>query len=111
MDINNAIKAFAALSQDTRLKALRILVEYGKQGIAAGALSDKMGIPHNTLSFHLSHLSHAGLVQSRKQGRSIVYCSNLDTVQALVKFLLKDCCAVDKTTCKDVEKLMKACAC
>jgi ArsR family transcriptional regulator len=111
MNTNNALKAFAALSQDTRLQVLRILVEHGKQGIAAGILSNKLGIPHNTLSFHLSHLSNAGLVESKKQGRSIIYCANLNALQGLVRFLLKDCCAVDKSTCNDVEKLMKACAC
>jgi DNA-binding transcriptional ArsR family regulator len=111
MDINHARKTFAALSQETRLRALRVLVGHGKRGLAAGALSDTLGIPHNTLSFHLSHLSHAGLIESRKQGRSILYFANLDAVQALVRFLLEDCCAVDKSTCRDVEKLLKACAC
>lgn len=111
MDTDDALKVFAALSQETRLQALRILVEHGKQGIAAGVLSDKLKIPHNTLSFHLSHLSNAGLVESKKQGRSVIYFANLDTLQGVVRFLLNDCCAVDKSTCKDVEKLMKACAC
>lgn len=111
MEINEALKAFAALSQETRLQTLRILVEYGKQGVAAGVLSEKLGIPHNTLSFHLSHLSHAGLVCFKKQGRSIIYYANLDALQDLVKFLLKDCCALDKSTCKNIEKLLKACVC
>ncbi|MEK6747315.1 MAG: helix-turn-helix transcriptional regulator [Pseudomonadota bacterium] len=111
MNNNNALKIFAALSQETRLQALRVLVKHGKQGIAAGVLSDKLGIPHNTLSFHLSHLNNAGLVESRKQGRSIIYSVNIDKLQGLVRFLLKDCCAIDKSTCNDVEKLIKACAC
>ncbi len=111
MDTDSALKAFTALSQETRLRALCVLVEYGKQGIAAGALSNKLKIPHNTLSFHLSHLSNAGLVESRKQGRSMIYAANLDVLQALVRFLLKDCCAMDNSVCSNVEKLMKACAC
>lgn len=111
MNNNNALKIFAALSQETRLQVLRVLVKHGKQGIAAGVLSDKLGIPHNTLSFHLSHLSNADLVESRKQGRSIIYSVNIDALQGLVRFLLKDCCAIDKSTCNDVENLMKSCAC
>lgn len=111
MNTNTALKAFAALSQKTRLQALRILVEHGKNGIAAGILSGKLNIPHNTLSFHLSHLSNAGLVESQKQGRSVIYFANLNALQGLVRFLLKDCCAVDKSVCNDIDGLMKACAC
>jgi ArsR family transcriptional regulator, arsenate/arsenite/antimonite-responsive transcriptional repressor len=111
MDMNAALTSFSALSQDTRLQAFRLLVNHGKQGLAAGRLSELLGIPHNTLSFHLSHLSHAGLVTSRKEGRSVIYYADLDTMQRLVRFLLKDCCAVDKTTCKGIEKLMQSCTC
>lgn len=111
MDTTLTLKALAGLSQEKRLEAFRILVQYGEQGIAAGELSDKLGIPQNTLSFHLSHLSQAELVKSRKQGRSIIYFANLDTVQELVQFLLEDCCAMDKSTCKGVETLLKKACC
>ncbi|HEC73049.1 MAG TPA: ArsR family transcriptional regulator [Methylophaga aminisulfidivorans] len=60
MDIKSALSAFTALSQETRLQAFRLLVEAGSPGLPAGMISDKLAIPHNTLSFHLSHLSHAG---------------------------------------------------
>ncbi|MGB5323795.1 MAG: helix-turn-helix domain-containing protein, partial [Pseudomonadales bacterium] len=60
MDIHSAIAMFDALSQETRLKAFRLLVQAGPEGLAAGLLSDKLGTPHNTMSFHLSHLAHAG---------------------------------------------------
>ena len=111
MDTIIALKAFAALSQETRLQAFRMLIEHGKQGLAAGVLSDAMDIPQNTLSFHLSHLSHAGLIQSRKEGRSVIYCADMEAVQGLVRFLLEDCCAVDKSTCKGVEKLLQKACC
>ncbi len=111
MKIAQAIVAFAALAQETRLQAFRILVEHGPLGIAAGELSKQLGIPHNTLSFHLSHLTEAGLVTSCKQGRSVIYCADLNRTQALVKFLLENCCAVSKTTCLNVEKLLKSCKC
>jgi DNA-binding transcriptional ArsR family regulator len=111
MQIENALTAFAALSQETRLQALRILVENGKEGLAAGALSEKLGIPHNTLSFHLSQLTNSGLISSKKQGRSVIYFVKFDALQNLVQFLLKDCCAINKSTCKDVEKLLRSCIC
>jgi ArsR family transcriptional regulator, arsenate/arsenite/antimonite-responsive transcriptional repressor len=111
MDTILALKAFAGLSQDKRLEAFRILVRYGDQGIAAGDLSKKLGIPQNTLSFHLSHLSQAELVRSRKEGRSIIYFANLNTVQEMVRFLLEDCCAMDKSTCRGVEKLLRKTCC
>ena len=68
MDIKEALAAFDSLSQDTRLRVFRLLVEYGEAGAPAGALSEALHIPHNTLSFHLSHMSHAGLVVSRREG-------------------------------------------
>jgi len=111
MDTKTALKSFAGLSQETRLEAFRILVKHGEMGVAAGELSDMLGIPQNTLSFHLSHLSQAGLVISRKEGRSIIYAANLDTVQALVQFLMEDCCAMDKSTCRGVEKILKKACC
>ena len=95
MDISNAAALFAALSQETRLRAFRLLVEAGQQGMPAGALSEKLEIPHNSLSFHLNHLSHAGIVSSRRDGRSIIYAANYDVVRALISFMVKDCCSDD----------------
>lgn len=95
MNIHTALIAFDALSQETRLKAFRLLVEYGPDGIAAGILSNKLRIPHNTLSFHLGHMSHAGLVVSRKVGRSVIYSANFAFVQTLIRFMIENCCIVD----------------
>lgn len=111
MDISVALKAFTALSQETRLLAFRILVKHGKEGLAAGRLSEEIGIPQNTLSFHLAHLSQAGLVHSRKEGRSIIYFADIDAMQELIRFLVEDCCALDKSTCKGVEKLLQKACC
>ena len=111
MNIKQAIKAFSSLSQETRLQVFRMLVEHEPEGTPAGVISDKLGIPHNTLSFHLSHLSAAGLVTSLKKGRSVIYRADLNMSQALVNFLLENCCAVNKATCKGVKKLMKGCKC
>jgi|GEM_PF-154328 len=92
MDLDHALIAFSALSQETRLKVFRILVEYGPTGTPAGTISDRLGIPHNTLSFHLAHLSHTGLVSSRKVGRSIIYSANCEMIDGLIGFLAANCC-------------------
>ena len=93
MDISNAITIFDALSQETRLNTLRSLVKAGPAGLAAGKLGAELGIPHNTLSFHLNHLSSAGVVSSHKQGRSIIYSANFQAISGLIEFLVKDCCS------------------
>jgi ArsR family transcriptional regulator len=95
MDIQDAIIMFDALSQETRLRAFRLLVQAGPDGLAAGALSEKLSTPHNTMSFHLNHLSNAGVVSSRKEGRSVIYSANFDATRNLIDFMVRDCCSVD----------------
>jgi len=95
MDIQDAIIMFDALSQETRLKAFRLLVQAGPDGLPAGALSEKLGTPHNTMSFHLNHLSNAGIASSRKDGRSVIYSANFDVTRDLVAFMVRDCCSSD----------------
>ncbi len=96
MDINKAITSFSALSQETRLRVFKTLVEYGESGAAAGVLSKRLGIVQNTLSFHLSYLSHAGLISSRKEGRSIIYKANYKVIENLIGYLQENCCVLDK---------------
>ncbi len=108
MDIQRALIAFDALSQETRLKAFRLLVEHGMDGAAAGVLSDHLGIPHNTLSFHLSHLSNAGLLTSRREGRSIIYTVDFAAFQDLIRFMVDDCC--NKETAKTRDSKTEGCS-
>ncbi|MCL4780944.1 MAG: ArsR family transcriptional regulator [Gammaproteobacteria bacterium] len=95
MDLQNALIMFDALSQETRLRVFRLLVGAGADGLAAGALSETLGIPHNTLSFHLGHLSNAGLVSFRKEGRSVIYAARFEVMCELISFMVKDCCSVE----------------
>lgn len=104
MDIKEALAAFDSLSQDTRLRVFRLLVEYGEAGAPAGALSDALHIPHNTLSFHLSHMSHAGLVLSRREGRAVIYCANFELFSRLIRYMVKDCCRVEFASIRDDKK-------
>ena len=104
MDIQNATIMFDALSQETRLGAFRLLVKAGPQGWAAGALSDALGTPHNTMSFHLNHLSNAGIVTSRREGRSVIYAANFDVVRNLIEFMVKDCCSDEFVSIREDKK-------
>jgi len=104
MDIQEAIIMFDGLYQETRLRAFRLLVQAGPHGLAAGVLGKELGTPHNTLSFHLNHLSHAGLVSSRKAGRSVIYSANFDEMRDLIAFLVKDCCSDEFATIREDRK-------
>lgn len=92
MDNLRAVSAFAALSQETRLSALLALIEHGRTGLPAGDLADRLAVPHNTLSFHLSQFDRSGLVASRRHGRRVIDFASIDSVQSLGKFLLANCC-------------------
>lgn len=96
-----ATPMFAALAQDTRLEAYQILVKAGPTGMPAGKLSEALGIPHNTLSFHLSHLANAGVVASRKEGRSVIYMANYESLRELISFMVEDCCHDDNASIRD----------
>jgi len=104
MEIQEAIIMFDALSQETRLRAFRLLVQAGPDGLAAGVLSDALGTPHNTLSFHLNHLSNAGIISSRKEGRSVIYSANFDITRDLIAFIVKDCCSAEFASIREDEK-------
>lgn len=87
-----ALLRFSALSQETRLRIVRLLVRAGTEGMPAGAIASQLDTSGSALSFHLSHLEHAGLVHSRRDGRSIIYSVVFPALAALSKFLIHDCC-------------------
>lgn len=92
MDIMDAIEAFDALAQRTRLQTLKLLVQAGDVGVPAGDLAKAMGVPHNTMSAHLAVLTTAGLAASERQGRSIIYRARYETLRGLIDYLMLDCC-------------------
>ena len=92
MESDTAVDALAALAQGSRLHVYRLLVQAGPHGVAASELAERLGIPANTLSFHLKTLSHAGLVLSRQEGRFIYYSANYEQMNALLGFLTENCC-------------------
>lgn len=92
MDTRSAVTALAALAQETRLSIFRLLIEAGPQGVAAGAIGEKLGVPAATLSFHLKELARAGLVSSRSESRFIYYAADFAGMAALMSFLTQNCC-------------------
>jgi DNA-binding transcriptional ArsR family regulator len=93
VDERQALIAFGALSQETRLRLLRLLVVAGPDGIAAGSLAEQVDVSPSNVSFHLKELERAGLITARRDARSIVYSAAYDALSGLIRFLMEDCCS------------------
>jgi ArsR family transcriptional regulator, arsenate/arsenite/antimonite-responsive transcriptional repressor len=88
-----AIEALSALAQEHRLALFRLLVQAGERGMAAGVIADTLGVPNSSLSFHLAQLNRAGLIRKERQHRSLIYRANYPAMNALVGYLMENCCA------------------
>jgi len=99
MEIKNAVTALAALAQETRLAAYRALVAAGDAGLPAGELANQLGVLPATLSFHLKELAHAGLVNSRNEGRFVIYAADYAAMTGLIAFLSEECCGGKPELC------------
>lgn len=97
MDAGPIIRALGALAQEHRLAAFRLLVQAGPDGLPAGALAEKVGVPGSSMSFHLAQLANAGLVTQRRQSRSIIYSADYAAMNGLMAYLMENCC--NGTTC------------
>ena len=93
MKSSSAIEALGALAQENRLALFRLLVQVGDKGMAAGAIAEKLGVPNSSLSFHLAQLKNAGLILQERQHRSLIYRANYPAMNALVDYLMENCCA------------------
>ncbi len=102
MDSNSALSALAALGQETRLEAFRLLVRAGPSGVPAGEIAERLGAVQNTMSAHLKVLQQAGLIESSRDGRSIRYVADMTGLRDLLAFLLEDCCAGSPELCQPV---------
>jgi DNA-binding transcriptional ArsR family regulator len=92
MKTPEAVKALAALAQDTRLAIYRLLVQQGPDGLSAGAIADRLDLPGATLSFHLKELGNADMLESRQEGRFVFYSANYDQMNRLLGYLTENCC-------------------
>ena len=95
MEQDRVIAALASLAQEHRLSLFRMLVQAGKEGLAAGVIADKLGVPPSSLSFHLTHLTRAGLINQERQSRTLIYRADYVVMNKLVAYLLENCCAGD----------------
>ena len=108
MKKQDAVAALAALAQDNRLDAYRLLVQAGPAGMPAGQVSDALGLPPNTLTFHFDRLREAGLVTVRREGRSMIYAARFDTMNVLLGYLTENCCQGRAEQCKPADgKILK----
>lgn len=94
-----AVRALAALAQEHRLAAFRLLVQAGDTGLPAGSLADRLGVPPSSLSFHLAQLTQAGLIVQQRQGRSLIYRADYAAMGGLMAFLTENCCGSGLATC------------
>ena len=92
MEAGSVIRALGALAQEHRLAVFRLLVQAGPDGMPAGALADAVGVPASSMSFHLAQLANAGLVAQRRQSRSIIYSADYAAMNALMAYLMDNCC-------------------
>jgi protein-tyrosine-phosphatase/DNA-binding transcriptional ArsR family regulator len=106
MELSDAAAAFAALSVDTRLNLLRLLLSHGAAGMAAGDVAMQLGLPPSTTSFHLAALERAGLTQSVRQGRQIIHAVRIAGLRQLLVFLTETCCGGRPELCGDIARLL-----
>ena len=92
METLNAAELLAALGHESRLSIYRALVEVGPQGLHAGAIGERLGLPAPTLSFHLAHLNRVGLARRRQEGRFVIYAADFPVMNDLLGFLTANCC-------------------
>jgi DNA-binding transcriptional ArsR family regulator len=105
MELKIAIEMLSGLAQATRLGIFRLLVQAGPEGLCVSDIGSALDAAPATLSFHLTHLRHAGLIHSRRDGRMIFYSADYDAMNALMAYLLENCCqgeagCATKTVCQ-----------
>jgi ArsR family transcriptional regulator, arsenate/arsenite/antimonite-responsive transcriptional repressor len=92
MDATIAVKALGAIAHEHRLAVYRMLVERGPDGLPAGMIAERLGVPPSSLTFHLQHLLHAGLVTQRRLGRQLIYAVDFAVMNGLLGYLAENCC-------------------
>lgn len=96
---SDPVLAFEALAHEVRLAVFRLLIPVGPKGLAAGEISERLGMTPNGLSFHLNRLVQADLVTARRAGRQIFYSVRYERLNGLLRFLVEDCCAQAPSGC------------
>jgi ArsR family transcriptional regulator len=92
MEAKQVIDALGALAHETRLTVFRLLVRRGPGGLPAGAISQTLGLPPSSLTFHLQQLTRAGLITQRRLSRQLIYATDFAAMNALMFYLTENCC-------------------
>lgn len=92
MDSSQTVQALSALAHETRLALYRMLVERGPDGLSAGVIAERLGVPPSSLTFHVQHLHRAGLVTQRRLGRQLIYAADYAAMSGLIAYLTENCC-------------------
>ena len=111
MDLKAAADGLFALAHEGRLRVFRMLVQAGAEGLPAGEIARRLDVPPNSLSANLNVLSHAHLIRSRRQGRSIIYTADYGAMRDLLSFLMEDCCSGAPQICAPLAELAIRAAC
>jgi len=111
MEAATAIKRLSALAQESRLAVFRLLVRAGREGVAAGEIARALEITPNTLSAQLAILANAGMITSRRDGRSIIYAADYDAMSDLLIYLMEDCCQGRPEVCAPLGRVAAGAAC
>jgi DNA-binding transcriptional ArsR family regulator len=109
MEMSSAASSLSALAHEGRLATFRLLVQAGPEGLAAGEIARRLEVLPSTLSSSLNILSHAGLVRSRRDGRSIIYTADYDAMRMLLAFLVEDCCGGKPEICAPLIAVASSC--
>lgn len=111
MEMKSAVTALSALAHQGRLSTFRMLVQAGHEGIPAGEIARRLEVPPNTLSSNLTILTNAGLIDSRREGRSVIYSAHFETMTALLEYLMQDCCAGSPEICASLADIVMRSQC
>lgn len=111
MDRDAVITRLSALAHTGRLDIFRLLVVAGSGGVPAGEIARRLQVVPNTLSANLRVLNHAGLIDARRDGRSIIYSADFTAMTDLLGFLVADCCAGDAAICAPLASILNTAAC
>ena len=98
------VAALAALAHEQRLAIFRLLVQAGPEGLAAGAIAEALQSPASSISFHLANLTRAGMIAQRRESRSLIYATDYAGFQALIAYLVEDCCGGRPEICAPLAK-------
>lgn len=111
MDTQHAVSALGALAQEHRLAVFRMLVKAGPDGMAAGEIADEIGVPASSMSFHLAHLTRAGLIMQRRESRSLIYTADFSAMNGLLAYLVEDCCQGRPEVCTPMAEAVSRASC